>query len=57
MTEEEKIKKIEEIYNEAMEKLARLKAQRKEFIGEYIKELEIQKMNAIKASVELSYNQ
>lgn len=57
MTKEEQAQKIEEIYNEAMEKLATLGAKRKEIIGQYVKELEDGKINAIKASLELSFNQ
>ena len=57
MTPEEKAKKIEEIYDEAMEKLAKLSNERKEIIGKYIKELEVQKIDAVRASIELSYNE
>ena len=55
MTKEEQARKIKEIYDEAMEKLAKLGAIRKEIIGEYIKELEIQKAGAIRASLEKNY--
>ncbi len=51
MTNEEKAKKIEEIYNEAMRKLAELGKERKEIISKYIKELEAQKISAIKESI------
>lgn len=57
MTKEEQAKKIEEIYNEAMEKLSSLGVQRKEIIGKYVRELEDGKISAIKASLELSFNQ
>lgn len=53
MTPEEQAKKIEEIYNEAIKKLGELGAERKEIISSYIKELESQKVNAIRASLGL----
>jgi hypothetical protein len=53
MTPEEQAKKIEEIYNEAMKKLAALGNQHKEIIHDYIKELEIKKVDAIRASLGL----
>ena len=53
MTPEEQAKKIEEIYNEAMKKLASLGNQHKEIIHNYIKELELKKVDAIRASLGL----
>ncbi len=53
MTPEEQAKKIEEIYNEAMQKLEKLGGERKEIIRSYIKELESQKVDAIRASLGL----
>jgi hypothetical protein len=55
MTEEEKAKKIEEIYAEAGEKLKNIFAKREDIARKYIKELEAQKLDAIRASLELSY--
>jgi len=51
MTNEEKAKKIEEIYNEAIKKLAELEKERKTIVSSYIKELEAQKIDAIRASI------
>lgn len=51
MTKEEKAKKIEEIYNQAIKKLEALGKQRKDIIHDYIKELENQKMEAIRATI------
>jgi len=51
MTPEEKAKKIEEIYNEAIEKLEELNKERKGIVSGYIKELEAQKIDAIRASI------
>jgi len=51
MTNEEQAKKIEEIYNEAIKKLDELSKERKGIIGDYIKELEAQKIDAIRASI------
>lgn len=53
MTPEEQAKKIEEIYNDAMQKLEKLGGERKEIIRGYIKELETQKVDAIRASLGL----
>lgn len=53
MTLQEQAKKIEQIYNEAMEKLAKLQTKRKDIIGGYIKELEDQKIGAIRKSLGL----
>lgn len=53
MTKEEQAQKIEEIYNEATEKLKKLFAEREEVIRDYIKELESQKIDAIRASLGL----
>ena len=51
MTKEEQAKKIEEIYNEAMRKLEELNKKRKGIVSSYIKELEAQKIDAIRASI------
>lgn len=51
MTPEEKTKKIEEIYNEAIKKLEELEKERKGIISGYIKELEVKKIDAIRASM------
>ena len=56
MTPQEQAKKIEEIYNEAIKKLEELGAERKEIIRDYIKELEAQKVDAIRASLGLENN-
>lgn len=53
MTKEEQAQKIEEIYNEAMRKLEELGKERKSIIAGYIKELEAQKIDAIRASLGL----
>ena len=53
MTSEEQAKKIEEIYNEAMQKLTELGSERKAIIGNYIKELEDQKVSAIRTTLGL----
>lgn len=52
MTPEEQAKKIEQIYNEAMRKIAELSNQHKEFIHNYLKELESKKADAIRVSLE-----
>lgn len=56
MTKEEQAKKIEEIYNEAMQKLEKLGGERKDIIHGYIKELEAQKIDAIRASLGILAN-
>lgn len=53
MTPQEKAKKIEEIYSEAIKKLEELNKERKGIVADYIKELEAQKINAIRASMGL----
>ena len=53
MTKEEQAKKIEEIYNEAISKLEVLAKKRKDIVRNYIKELEAQKVDAIRASLGL----
>jgi uncharacterized protein YqeY len=53
MTPQEQAKKIEEIYNEAMRKLGELDKERKGLVSGYIKELEAQKIDAIRASMGL----
>ena len=63
MTPEDQAKKIEEIYNEAIKKLDLLAQEREKLVRErdniirgYIKELENKKIEAIRASLELSNN-
>ena len=56
MTPEEKAKKIEEIYNEAAEKLEALGKEREEIMKRYIKDLEQQKIKAIRESLEDAFN-
>jgi hypothetical protein len=51
MTPQEQAKKIEEIYNEAIKKLENLDKKRKGIVSSYIKELEAQKIDAIRASI------
>lgn len=51
MTSKEKAKKIEEIYNEAIKKLEELNKERKGIVSSYIKELEAQKIDAIRVSI------
>lgn len=51
MTPQEQAQKIEEIYNEAIKKLTELEKERKGIIGGYIKELEAQKIDVIRASI------
>ena len=53
MTSSEQAKKIEEIYNEAIKKLEELNKERKGIVSSYIKELETQKIDAIRASMGL----
>ncbi len=53
MTNEEKAKKIEEIYSGAIEKIKKLEEERNKVISNYIKELEQQKIDAIRASMDL----
>lgn len=54
MTKEEQAKKIEEIYDEAMRKLEELNKERKGIVTSYVKELEAQKIDAVRASLGLS---
>lgn len=61
MTPEEQAKKIEEIYNEAMQKLealgkerSSLVKERQDIISGYIKELETQKISAVRQSLGLT---
>ena len=53
MTPKEQAQKIEEIYNEAIKKLEKLNKERKGIVSSYIKELETQKIDAIRASMGL----
>ncbi len=56
MTEEERAIKIEEVYNDAKQKLEELGNKRHGIVKDYIKELEAQKVDAIRASLGLSNN-
>lgn len=56
MTEEERVKKIEEIYNDAKQKLKDLGNKRRDIVRNYIKELENKKVDAIRASLGLPVN-
>jgi len=56
MTPQEQASKIEEIYNEAMKKLEELGKERQDIVRAYIKELEVQKISAIRASLGLIDN-
>ena len=56
MTQQEQAQKIEEIYSEAIKKLEELSKERKGIIQGYIKELEAQKIGAIRASLGLLEN-
>jgi hypothetical protein len=51
MTKEEKARKIKEIYNQARIKLKELEEKRKKIVRNYIKELEAQKIDAIRVSI------
>lgn len=53
MTPQEQAQKIEEIYNDAITKLDLLAQERKEIIKGYIKELESQKVKAVRDSLGL----
>jgi hypothetical protein len=53
MTNEEQAQKIEEIYNKAIKKLEELEKERKSIISHYIKKLEAQKIDVIRASIGL----
>ena len=57
MTPQEQASKIEEIYNEAIKKMEELGKERQDIIRGYIKELEAQKADAIRASLGLINNQ
>lgn len=56
MTDFEKAKQIQKIYDEAIKKLDALEGEKKQITAQYIKELEAQKVDAIRASLELSFN-
>ncbi|MEJ0002253.1 MAG: hypothetical protein WDN09_03745 [bacterium] len=53
MTEEEKAKKIKEIYDEAVAKLDTLARKRSEIVKDYIKELENKKIEALRSNLGL----
>lgn len=54
MSPEEQAKKIEEIYNEAIDKIKELDKERQAIISSYIKKLENEKIEAIKRSINSS---
>ena len=56
MTTEEKVKKIEEIYNDAIKKMEEIGKKRQGIVGNYIKDLEVKKADAIRASINLKGN-
>ncbi len=56
MTPEEQVKKIEEIYNEAIKQLDELSKKREGILLGYIKELEAQKISAVRRSLGLTDN-
>ena len=56
MTKEERVKKIEEVYNDAKRKLEVLGKEREGIVRNYIKELETKKVGAIRASLGLLDN-
>lgn len=51
MTKEEKIKKIEEIYQETITKVEALEKQQKQLVGDYIHKLEEEKIEKIRKSL------
>lgn len=53
MTPQEQAQKIKEIYDDAKKKLEELNKERKGIVTKYIKELEAQKIDAIRASMGL----
>lgn len=55
--QEQAKKKIEEIYNESIRKLEELSKERQNIVQGYIEELEAQKIDAIRASLNSSANQ
>ena len=55
MTDEEKVQKINEIYNRAQEKLKVLAQKQQDIIQGYIKELEEEKMNALRQQISQNY--
>ena len=56
MTDFEKAKQIQNIYDDAIKKLDALEGEKKEVTAQYIKELEAQKVDAIRASIELLFD-
>ena len=55
MTDEEKVQKINEIYNRAQEKLKVLAQKQQDIIQGYIKEIEEEKMNALRQQISQNY--
>jgi F0F1-type ATP synthase membrane subunit b/b' len=56
MTQEERAKEIEKVYNDAKQKLEELGKKRRGIVKDYIKELETKKVGAIRASLGLLDN-
>jgi hypothetical protein len=56
MTDFEKAKQIQNIYDEAIKKLDALEGEKKQITKKYIEELEAQKIDAIRASIELLFD-
>ncbi len=56
MTDFEKAKQIQKIYDEAIKKLDALEGEKKQITKKYIEELEAQKIEAIRASIELLFD-
>ncbi|MCB9809062.1 hypothetical protein H6776_01550 [Candidatus Nomurabacteria bacterium] len=57
MDNQEKAKKIEEIYQNAQEKLQLLAQKQHDIIQGYIKELEEEKMQALRQNISQNYQQ
>ena len=55
MTDEEKVQKINEIYDRAQEKLKVLAQKQQDIIQGYIKELEEEKINALRQQISQNY--
>ena len=51
MTKEEQTKKIEEIYNETIAKVKMLEEDQKKLVSDYIKKLELEKIEKIRKSL------
>ncbi len=51
MTEEEKIKKIEALYAEALAKIKALEEEQKQIVANFIKDLDAKKIEALRADL------